>query len=91
MISLGSKGALLVSSEGVFSARPPKIEALSTIGAGDSSIAGFLAAKAEGCSAKDCLCRAVAYGTAACLSAGTKPPRREDVTELMDKIVLEKM
>ncbi|MBO5939268.1 MAG: 1-phosphofructokinase family hexose kinase [Clostridia bacterium] len=91
MISLGSKGALLVSDEGVFSARPPRIEALSTIGAGDSSIAGFLAATAEGCSAKDCLCRAVAYGTAACLTEGTKPPRPEDVARVMDEIVVEQM
>lgn len=91
MISLGSQGALLVSSEGVFSARPPKIEALSTIGAGDSSIAGFLAASSEKCGAKDCLCRAVAYGTAACLTEGTKPPRPEDVVSVMREIVVEKI
>ncbi len=91
MISLGSKGALLVSDEGVFSARPPKIEALSTIGAGDSSIAGFLAASSEGRSAKDCLCRAVAYGTAACLTEGTKPPRRQDVANVMGEIVVEQL
>lgn len=89
MISLGSKGALLVSDEGVFSAKPPKIEARSTIGAGDSSIAGFLAATSEGCGAKDRLCRAVAYGTAACLTEGTKPPRREDVASVMGEIVVE--
>ena len=91
MISLGSKGAMLVSDEGVFVARPPRIEALSTIGAGDSSIAGFLAASSEGCSAKDSLCRAVAYGTAACMTEGTKPPRKEDVMHVMSEIVLERM
>ena len=89
MISLGSKGAMLVSDEGVFAARPPKIEAISTIGAGDSSIAGFLAAFSEGQNAKNCLCRAVAYGTAACLTEGTKPPRREDVASVMGEIVVE--
>jgi 1-phosphofructokinase family hexose kinase len=91
MISLGSTGALLVSDEGVFSAKPPRIEALSTIGAGDSSIAGFLAASSEGRSAKDCLCRAVAYGTAACLTEGTKPPRREDVVRVMGEIAVKTM
>lgn len=91
MISLGSKGALLVSDEGVFSAKPPKIEARSTIGAGDSSIAGFLAASAEGLGAKECLCRAVAYGTAACLTEGTKPPRPEDVTRVMGEIEVQTM
>lgn len=91
MISLGSKGALLVSDEGIFSAKPPKIEALSTIGAGDSSIAGFLAASSEGLGAKDALCRAVAYGTAACLTEGTKPPRPEDVTRVMREIEIQTM
>ena len=91
MISLGSKGALLVSDEGIFSAKPPKIEALSTIGAGDSSIAGFLAASSEGLDAKDALCRAVAYGTAACLTEGTKPPRSEDVTRVMREIEIQTM
>jgi len=91
MISLGSKGALLVSDEGIFSAKPPKIEALSTIGAGDSSIAGFLAASSEGLGAKDALCRAVAYGTAACLTEGTKPPRPEDVTCVMREIEIQTM
>lgn len=89
MISLGSKGALLVSDEGVFSAQPPKIEALSTIGAGDSSIAGFLAAASEGLGAMDRLCRAVAYGTAACLTEGTKPPRVEDVSRVMGEIKIQ--
>ena len=41
MISLGSKGALLVCADGAFIAHPPKIKAISTIGAGDSSIGGF--------------------------------------------------
>ena len=91
MISLGSQGAMLVSDEGIFAARPPKIEARSTIGAGDSSIAGFLAASSEGQDAKNCLCRAVAYGTAACLTEGTKPPRKEDVTRVMGEIVVEKL
>ena len=91
MISLGSKGALLVSDEGIFSAKPPKIEALSTIGAGDSSIAGFLAASSEGLGAKDAICRAVAYGTAACLTEGTKPPRSEDVTRVMREIEIQTM
>ena len=48
MISLGSKGALLVCADGAFIAHPPKIKAISTIGAGDSSIGGFQAAVQDG-------------------------------------------
>ncbi|MBQ8311494.1 MAG: 1-phosphofructokinase family hexose kinase [Clostridia bacterium] len=86
MISLGGKGAMLVCAEGLFVATPPTVEPLSTIGAGDSSIAGFLAAKKMGKDAAECLRTAVAYGTAACLTVGTKPPCAEDVTRILKEI-----
>ncbi len=86
MISMGSKGALLACGEGVFVARPPKVEALSTIGAGDSSIAGFLSVAEK--SAAERLRRGVAFGTAACLTAGTRPPLPRDVEEIFSQVVL---
>ncbi len=89
MISLGEKGAMLVCSDGAFVAIPPKIDALSTIGAGDSSIGGFLAAAAQGLGSSEMLRTAVAYGTAACMTTGTKPPRAEDVKTVFDKIIVE--
>lgn len=85
MISLGEKGAMLVNADGVFVAVPPRINALSTVGAGDSTIAGFIAAFAGGEDAERCLCRAVAYGSAACLCDGTTPPSAEDVTRILEK------
>lgn len=88
MISLGSKGAMLVCSEGAFTATPPKIEAVSTIGAGDSSIAGFLAAANDGKHAADMLRCAVAYGSAACMSAGTRPPMPCDVAAVMGGVAV---
>ena len=91
MISLGAKGALLVCSEGAFVAHPPKIKALSTIGAGDSSIGGFLAAAAKGVGADEMLRRAVSYGSAACMSAGTRPPMPEDVAKVYAEVTVEKI
>lgn len=86
MISLGSKGALLVCSEGAFTAKPPKIDPVSTIGAGDSSIAGFVAAAKEGKPSPDCLKNAMAYGNAACLTSGTRPPEPDKVKEALENI-----
>ncbi len=83
MISLGAEGALLVSSEGAYVATPPAVEVKSTIGAGDSSIGGFLAASAEGASSAECLRLAVAYGSAACMTEGTRPPRRKDIEAVL--------
>ena len=84
MISMGGDGALLVCKEGAFIAQPPVVEVKSTIGAGDSSIAGFISAKAD--DPKTCLLHAVAYGTAACMTEGTLPPRAGDVADLLPRI-----
>lgn len=53
----------------------------STVGAGDSALAGFLAASVEGLSPEDRLRRAVAYGSAAASLPGTTAPRPDQVTE----------
>ena len=86
MISLGGDGALLACSAGVFTAKAPEIHPVSTIGAGDSSIAGFLAAATAGKSAADCLKTAVAYGTASCLTAGTLPPAAENIRKILELV-----
>lgn len=85
MVSLGEKGALLLSGGKCYTAKPPVVEAVSTIGAGDSSIAGFIAAASMGEPPALRLKRAVAYGTAACLTEGTLPPMKEDVEDIYFK------
>ena len=91
MISLGSKGALLVCKDGAFVARPPKISAISTIGAGDSSIGGFLSALYEGGDSAEMIKRAVSYGSAACMSAGTRPPVPADVAKVYADVTVERI
>ena len=89
LLSLGKSGALLASQAGVWKACAPKIDVLSTIGAGDSSIAGFLAAHRTGAPLQDCLATAVAFGSAACLREGTAPPLAEDIARLQAEINVE--
>ena len=55
-----------------------KITPISTIGAGDATLAGFLYAKEKGMSVKDSLSFAVAVGTAKCLEEGTNPPKTDN-------------
>lgn len=86
MVSLGEQGALLIREGKIYTATPPAIQAVSTIGAGDSSIAGFLAAAHRGGDAAECLKMAVAFGTAACLTAGTLPPRKEDALRIYNQV-----
>ena len=89
MISLGGDGALLVCRAGIFTAKAPQIRPVSTIGAGDSSIAGFLSATAEGKCAADRLKTAVAYGTAACLTEGTLPPAKDSIRHILEQVSVE--
>ena len=91
MISLGAQGAVLSCEDGCFSVNAPSVEVLSTIGAGDSSIAGFLAAAEQGCSPAQMLKRAVCYGSAACQTEGTQPPKRDAVKHLMDQVTVQKI
>lgn len=88
MVSLGEQGALLVMNGSAYIAKPPVVEALSTIGAGDSSIAGFVAAAMQGKDKKACLRMAVAFGTGACLTEGTMPPRKEDIDRILEQVVV---
>lgn len=65
---------------------PPDIPFIvSTIGAGDSMVAGFIAAYAKGEPVEDCLRYATAYATASCMRPGTLPPLKEDIEELLTK------
>lgn len=88
MISLGGEGALLLTAGRAYVAKPPAVEALSTIGAGDSSIAGFVAASMAGKGPADCLRAAVAFGTGACLTEGTLPPEKADVDRVYAQVAL---
>jgi 1-phosphofructokinase len=74
LVTLGAAGAALVTHAGAWFATPPPVEVISTVGAGDSSLAGYLMARAEGGTPADCLTRAVAYGTAATGLPGTTIP-----------------
>lgn len=91
MVSLGEQGAMLLSEGTCYVAAPPAIAAKSTIGAGDSSLAGFIAGAQKGNNAAACLQNAVAYGTAACLTEGSLPPAAEDIAWIYSQIQVDKI
>lgn len=76
LVSLGRYGALLVGDDGAWHATSPATPVLSTVGAGDAMVAGYLRAGADGPHA---LRTAVAYGAAAVGLAGSRMPRPEDL------------
>ncbi len=74
LVTLGGAGALLVTPEGAWRATPPPITVASTVGAGDSSLTGYLLADREGLAPEARLRRAVAYGSAAASLPGSQIP-----------------
>lgn len=88
MLTFGGEGAMLISKHGRLRARAPKITPISTIGAGDSSIAGFIAATVSGGTPSDSLKAAIAFGTAACLTEGTKPPKKDTVAKILKDVTV---
>lgn len=74
LATLGSKGAVLVTAEGSWLAQSPAIVARSTVGAGDSALAGYLLSTLSGASAPDCLRQAAAHGAAAASLPGSTVP-----------------
>ena len=74
LATLGSAGAVLVDAEGAWLATPPPIRPRSTVGAGDSSLAGYVRAEVEGAGAPGRLQMAVAYGSAAAALPGSAMP-----------------
>lgn len=79
LVTLGSDGAVLVTADGAWSAVPPAIRVASTVGAGDSSLAGYLLADEAGAIAEDRLRSAVRYGAAAASLPGTQAPTSADL------------
>ena len=91
MVSLGEQGALLLHEGRCYIATPPAIHAISTIGAGDSSLAGFIAAAQKDENAAGCLRNAVTYGTAACLTEGSLPPTAADIATIYPHVTVKSL
>jgi len=74
LVTLGAAGALLVTGQAAWHAPPPKVRVASTVGAGDSSLAGYLLADEQGLEPAERLRRAVAHGSAAAALPGSQLP-----------------
>ena len=86
LVSMGANGILLVGEGMRWQAIPPTVDVRSTIGAGDSSVAGFIYGLSHGFDLKKCLIHAVAAGTAATLQEGSALAEREDIINLVHQI-----
>ena len=76
LASLGPDGAVLVDDDGAIHGQTPVVAPLSSVGAGDAMLAGFLAGGGVGAKA---LTEALAWGAAAVLQPGSGMPSPADI------------
>jgi 1-phosphofructokinase/6-phosphofructokinase 2 len=79
VVSLGGHGALLVSESVIAHAVAPVSAPLSTVGAGDALLAGYLYATSTGSGTVEALCTGVSWGAAAVSLPGSRMPTPADV------------
>lgn len=85
LATLGAGGAVLVTEEGAWHATPPPTAVVSTVGAGDSGLFGYLLGALRGAPPAERLRLAVAYGSAAAALPGTTIPTPDTIhPELVD-------
>lgn len=82
LLTMAAEGAAAVSATDVAHVVPPPVKSISKIGAGDSSVAGFVTRWSTGASLRDSVRYAVAAGTAAVMGEGTQLCRKADVDAL---------
>lgn len=81
--SLGAEGAVLASSAGTQRFAAPRIDVRSTVGAGDSMVAGIVFGLSQGRSLAEAARLGIAAGAAALMRPGTELCRGEDVAALL--------
>jgi 6-phosphofructokinase 2 len=86
VVSLNAAGAVLVTKNATVAVTPPAVKVRSTVGAGDSMVAGMVFALSRGDDIETASQFGVACGTAATLNAGTELCHKKDVEVLFNQI-----
>lgn len=91
VISLGGDGSLVSCNEGVFDVKVPKIDAVNTVGCGDSMIAGFAAGMSRCLPITEILRLASAVSAANAMRMETGFIVKEDMEAILPKVQITKI
>jgi 6-phosphofructokinase 2 len=86
VVSMANKGAMLFSKDMIKKVIPPPVKIKSTVGAGDSMVAGIVYALSTGHDLETALQYGVASGTAATLHPGTELCSKNETEKLFKKV-----
>ncbi|HEB77375.1 MAG TPA: 1-phosphofructokinase family hexose kinase [Methylothermaceae bacterium] len=88
-VSLGEEGAILSSASKTWHAFPPKVEVRSTVGAGDTMVAGLVAGFVQGLEEPEILRLAVACSAGTVMQPGTELFDPADLPRLLWQVTIE--
>jgi 1-phosphofructokinase family hexose kinase len=91
VVSMGADGALLVERGRALFAKPPPVEVVSTVGAGDAMLSGVLASLARGGELEECARRGTAFSVGTLTRHGPVLPPRPEVEALMARVKVEEV
>ncbi len=88
VISMGKHGSMFLKDGKKYFCEPVDVKISSTVGAGDAMVAGLAYSLEHKFSTEDTIRLSVATSAGAVTTVGTKPPTKELVDELVDKVVI---
>jgi len=88
VVSMGEDGAMLLTKEFQFIVKPPLVPRKSTVGAGDSMVAGIVLRLSRNKDIREAFLYGVAAGTAATMNAGTELCHLRDADELFQQLLV---
>lgn len=91
VVSMGAQGVVGISRHGNYCIVPPKVKVRSSMGAGDSLLAGVVYGLSEGSSFEEALVTGVACGTASTLNQENGLCIKEDVYNIKKDIVVKRI
>ncbi|MBC7960971.1 MAG: 1-phosphofructokinase family hexose kinase, partial [Vallitaleaceae bacterium] len=90
LISMGGEGSLLVTKEDAYKALPLPVVVLSTVGAGDSFVGGFLHGLVSKLPLTECLAYGTVCGALAIARDGVSNFTMEEVETLLKQVIIQK-
>jgi 6-phosphofructokinase 2 len=86
VISLGQQGAIAFCEGMIYDVVPPEVKSVSSIGSGDSLIAGVLCGLSNGASIEDALKLGCAAGAATAMSNGADVGHKSDIDDILPQV-----
>lgn len=91
VVSLGADGLIAACDDGIFAARPPKLDVVNTVGSGDSLVAGFAVSMEKKRGTEEMLRFAVTVSAANTLTKTTGWYEKKDFERIYPQVIVEKI